>query len=318
MTESHVSKVPVAVASRSFSKHPLLRAELLKRYSNVTFNDAGKTLAGEELFNFLKGHQKAIIGLEVLDASLMSRLPELKVIGKYGVGLDKIDLIALEKLGVQIGCTLGVNRLAVAELALSFMLNLVRLIPQLSTEMSKGVWNNRPARQLTARSVGIIGGGNVGQEVGRLLRPFHCQVLAYDIRDQAHYYKEAGIEHVSLDVLLKRSEIVSIHVPLNSSTRGFMNQTRIESMRQGAILINTARGGLVDEDVVLKQLKSGALSGAAFDVFDVEPPSKPELLSHPNFLSTPHVGGSSEEAILAMGRAAIHGLDHFSSPLDLQ
>jgi len=299
----------VAVCSRSFSKNPILRAELLARYRHVTFNDAGTQLSGDALVDFLRGHEKAITALEVIDESILSRLPELQVIGKYGVGLDMIDLAAMRTHGKRLGWTGGVNRRSVSELVISFAIAMLRRVPAANREVLSGVWRQHVGGNLSGRIVGIVGCGHIGKDLAPLLKAFGCTVLAHDIREFTDFYSLHGIESVSLEALLRRSDVVTLHVPLNDSTRGLLDAQRLALLKPDAILINTARGGLVDERELKRLLIDKYLAAAAFDVFEEEPPPDQELLSLPNFLATPHIGGSSQEAMLAMGRAAIEGLD---------
>ncbi|CUW38044.1 putative D-3-phosphoglycerate dehydrogenase [Magnetospirillum sp. XM-1] len=306
----------VAVASRSFSKHPVLRAELLARYERVTFNDAGVSLSGEALVEFLSGHDKAITALETLSAEVLERLSDLKVVGKYGVGLDMIDLAVMSRLGKRLGWTGGVNRRSVSELVIAFMIALLRHIPQGNALIRDGGWRQLMGRQLSDRVVGIVGCGHIGKDLARLLKAFGCRVLAHDIKDFPEFYAETGVEPHGLEPLLAEADIVTLHLPLDASTRDMLSAERLALMRPGAILINAARGGLVDETALRGMLEDGRLAGAAFDVFAIEPPEDRALIGLPNFLCTPHVGGSAEEAVLAMGRAAIAGLDDFRDPLD--
>lgn len=306
----------VAVASRSFSKHPVLRAELLSRYANVTFNDAGLSLSGDALVAFLSGHDKAITALEKLDEGVLSRLSELKVVGKYGVGLDMIDLAAMSRLGKTLGWTGGVNRRSVSELVIAFAIALLRHIPQGNALIREGGWRQLMGRQLSERTVGIVGCGHIGKDLSRLLKAFGCRVLAHDIRDFPEFYAETGVEKWELEPLLAEADIVTLHLPFDASTRNILNAERLALMRPDAILINAARGGLVDEAALRVMLENGKLAAAAFDVFATEPPEDRALIGLPNFLCTPHVGGSAEEAVLAMGRAAIAGLDQARDPLE--
>lgn len=306
----------VAVASRSFSKHPALRAELLSRYANVTFNDAGLSLNGDALVAFLSGHDKAVTALEKLDEPVLSRLPDLKVVGKYGVGLDMIDLAAMSRLGKKLGWTGGVNRRSVSELVIAFMIALLRHIPQGNALIRAGGWRQLMGRQLSERTVGIVGCGHIGKDLSRLLKAFGCRVLAHDIRDFPEFYAATGVETMALEALLAEADIVTLHLPFDASTRNILSAERLALMRPDAILINAARGGLVDEAALRTMLETGRLAAAAFDVFATEPPEDRALIDLPNFLCTPHVGGSAEEAVLAMGRAAIAGLDQARDPLD--
>ncbi|HUP58611.1 MAG TPA: phosphoglycerate dehydrogenase, partial [Bdellovibrionota bacterium] len=278
----------LAVTSRSFSNHSVLRRELESHFGQVTFNDTGKVLAHDELVPFLRGHSHAIVGLESVGERLLSELPELKVVSKYGVGLDMIDLDALEKRGVLLGWTGGVNRRSVAELALTLALSLVRGIPGSQRNLNGGVWKPAPGRQLTGKTVGILGCGHIGKDLVGLLAPFQCEVLACDLKSYSDFYAEHRVTATSLPELLKRCDLVSIHVPLNDSTRGLLGPRELDLMKPGAFIVNTARGGIVDEGALKQRLQSGHLGGAAFDVFATEPSDDRELLEHPRFLCTPH------------------------------
>lgn len=304
----------VAVCSRSFSSNPILRAELLERYSNVTFNDAGLQLKGDSLINFLDGHEKAITALETLDEYVLSRLPKLTVIGKYGVGLDMIDMDAMRAHGKRLGWTGGVNRRSVSELVISFAIAMLRHIPAANREVLSGTWRQHVGGHLSGRTVGVIGCGHVGKDLVTLLRVFGCPILVHDILEYPDFYAAHGLQSVGLDELLARSDVVTIHVPLNAGTCGMLDARRLALMKPTAVLINAARGGLVDEAALKKMLREKRLAAAAFDVFEVEPPVDQELLTLPNFLATPHIGGSAQEAIIAMGRSAIRGLDENSIP----
>ncbi|WP_323798180.1 phosphoglycerate dehydrogenase [Nisaea sp.] len=312
-----MSDIRVAVASRSFSRHPVLRQEVLEQFPNATFNDAGVSLKGDALIEFLAGHDRAITALEKLDHSVFAALPDLKVISKYGVGLDMIDLDAMTSHGVHLGWTGGVNRRSVAELALSFAIALLRLVPENIREVRDGVWRQERGRELSHRTVGIIGCGHVGKDLIRLLQPFKCEILVHDVRAFPSFYKTHGVTPVPLEELLSRSEIVSLHVPLDDTTRQLLNAERLGLMRPDAILLNLARGDLVDETALAGMLEDGRLFGAGFDVFANEPPTDMRLFSLPRFLGTPHIGGTTEEGVLAMGRAAIQGLTEFGQPHEI-
>lgn len=306
----------VAVASRSFSRHPILRAELLSRYERVTFNDAGLSLSGDALVQFLSGHDKAITALETLNEAVLARLPELKVVGKYGVGLDMIDLAAMSRLGKRLGWTGGVNRRSVSELVISTAIALLRHVPQGNVQVRDGGWKQLMGRQLSQRVVGIIGCGHIGKDLTVLLKSFGCRVLAHDIKDFSEFYAAHGVEKVELETLLATADVVTLHLPAHVSTANILSAERLTLMRPDAILINIARGGLVDEAALKAMLIDNRLAGAAFDVFADEPPQDMELLRLPNMLALPHIGGSAEEAVVAMGRAAIAGLDNGRDPLD--
>jgi phosphoglycerate dehydrogenase-like enzyme len=223
-------------------------------------------------------------------------------------------LAAMRDYGKRLGWTGGINRRSVAELVISCAIAMLRHIPAAHREVLSGVWRQHVGGYLTGRTVGIVGCGHVGKDLVPLLRAFDCPILANDILDFRDFYAANGVESVDLEQLLRRSDVVTLHVPFNQSTRGFIDARRLALLKPTAVLINAARGGLVDEIALKNMLRDGSLAAAAFDVFAVEPPADQELLTLPNFLVTPHIGGSAHEAILAMGRAAIRGLDENEVP----
>lgn len=302
-----VSNKKIAVCSRSFSKHPVLRNELLSHFPEAKFNDEGLSLEGDALIKFLADAPAAIIALEKINNDVLQKCSSLKMISKYGVGLDNLDLAALDKNQVYLGHTPGVNKRSVSELVLGYILSLYRKINLHSNYLTKGNWKNEGGLQLTGRTVGIIGAGNVGKDLMELLRPFNCQMLFTD-HTKMPELENTYIKQVELNQLLETSDIVTVHIPYNQQNHLFLNSSLIKKMKKGSIFINTSRGGIVDEEALYLRLKSGDLLGAAMDVYQTEPDTKNPLFSLPHFIGTPHVGGSSDEAILAMGRAAISHL----------
>jgi len=310
-------RVSVAVASHSFPKHPTLRRELTERHPDAVFNDTRQPLRGDDVIGFLRGHDKAITGLEVLDEQVFDALPGLRVVSKYGVGLDMIDLDAARRHGVSVRWTPGVNRQSVAELTIALMIALCRRIVPLAIDLREGRWSAGGGRQISSATVGVVGCGHVGKTVARLCVAFGATVLAHDIVDYEEFYRAHGVRAVALDTLLRESDIVTVHVPLDDSTRNLIDARALAAMKSTAVVINAARGGIVDEDALTAALRDGRIAGAAADVFAIEPATDLELLRLPNFIGTPHVGGSTEEAVLAMGRAAIAGLDLEHGSMDL-
>ena len=297
---------PVAVTSRSFSRNEVLRSETLARYERVTFNDEGLSLAGDSLVAFLEGHPLAITALERIDDGILARLPDLRVISKVGVGIDMIDLEAMERHGVRLGWSRGTNARSVSELAIALMLALLRHLPSGTQLVREGEWRQVQGSTLTGRTVGIIGFGHVGRDLAELLGAFSCRVLAHDVMPLSDL--PGHVEQVSLELLLSSSEIVTLHAVLSDDTRNLLDRERLGAMRPGALVVNTSRGGLIDEQALFDALSSGHLGGAALDVFSSEPPGDHPLLGLEQVIVTPHIGGSTREAVLAMGRAAIDGL----------
>lgn len=294
----------VAVASRSFSANAQLRSELLAVFPNCRFNEEGGRLSGDALAGFLNDAAGAIVGVELIDRPLLNRLPRLKVVSKYGVGLDSIDLDGLAEHGVLLAWTPGTNTAAVAELALLHMLATLRRVPEGLARVNRREWAPLTGRLLAGAMVGLVGVGHVGRALVGLLEPFGCDLLGYDLAP----IDAPGVYQVPLAELLARADVVSIHVPLTTATRHLIGPTELDLMKPGAVLVNTARGGVVDEAALLKALHGGRLFAAGLDVLETEPPGTWELAEIETVLLTPHLGGSSEESNLAMGRAAIRGL----------
>jgi phosphoglycerate dehydrogenase-like enzyme len=166
----------------------------------------------------------------------------------------------------------------------------------------------RVGRSLTGRTVGLHGCGHIGKEVVRLLKPFGCTVLAHDIRDQADFYRANDVIAVSFDELLERAEVLSLHIPRSRATENLYDGGTLARLRPDCVLVNTCRGGIVNEAALRERLESGALVAACLDVFAQEPPTDDRLLRHPNLLPTPHAGASTREARIAMVQAALRGL----------
>jgi len=305
----------LAITSRSFSKNTILREKVLTLYPDAKFNDHGLSLYGKELINFLKGYEKAITALEEINEDILRELPELNVIGKYGVGLDMIDLRALDKYGVKLGWTGGVNKRSVSELVISSAIALLHKSTFANNIVKAGEWRQIRGRQLTGKTVGIIGCGYIGKDLIGLLKPYDCRLLAHDILDFPEFYMANKVEPLGLEELLRQSDVVTLHLPLNDSTYRILNEDRLNMIKSGAVLINFARGGLIDEKAIEKLIVDKKISGVALDVFESEPPLNNNLLDYTNVFVTPHIGGSTEEAVLAMGIAAIEGLEAASDPL---
>ena len=281
---------------------------LLARHAAATFNMTGRTLKGDELVAFLRGHDAAITGLEQMDERVFRAVPELRLVSKYGVGLDMIDLDAARRCGVAVRWTPGVNRQAVAELAVAMMIMLGRKMLPLARDTAAGVWHQPVGRQLSSATVGIIGCGHVGKRVAEMCRAIGSRVVVNDIVIDEAFCRANNIRAAPLEELLRAADIVTLHVPLDDSTRGLIGAGALTSMKPTAILINTARGGIVDEAALKRALVDQRIAGAAFDVYATEPPPDRELLALPNVVPMPHIGASTDESVLEMGRAAVEGL----------
>lgn len=299
----------LGVSSNTLCAHPVMRRILLEAFPDARLWDGERITDEDVLIEYLQGCDAAIVGFEPVTDRVLTALPDLKIISKFGAGCETLDFDAMERHGIRFGYTFGVNRLSVAELAISFMVSGLRFVTPLNQAMRAGERpRNRNGQLLTGRTVGIHGCGNIGKEVVRLLKPFNCAVLACDVKDYPDFYAANDVTPVSFDELLERSEVLTLHLPRTRSTRGLYSREVLERLRPDCILVNTCRGEIVDEDALADQLEKGALMGACFDVFAVEPAENDRLLNLPNFLATPHIGASTEETRMAMAQAAIRGL----------
>lgn len=295
----------VAVTSKSFSKNKILIDELKNIFDDVKLNHGTKKLNDDELIEFLKDCDGAIVALEEINKKVLDALPSLKVISKFGVGLDNIDLDYCKEKYVKIGWIGGVNKFSVAEMTLGFMLMLIRNLYASSSKLSKGDWDKNGGYSLYGKTVGIIGVGHIGKEVVNLLKPFNCNILVNDVINQDEYYEQNFLIKSSKEDIFKNSDIITIHTPLNEDTKHLINKQTLKHMKKSAFVINTARGDIVKLDDLKYALQNNIIQGAAIDVYDSEPPKDMELLALENLICTPHIGGNSSEAVLAMGRSAI-------------
>ena len=233
---------------------------------------------------------------------LLAALQRCKVVGRLGVGLDNIDVPGCEQRGMQVIPATGANALSVAEYVVGTAMLLLRGAYQTSALVAEGQWPRNAlsnGREIAGKTLGLVGFGSIGQLTAKLGLALGMQVVAFDALMDADHpaYADSGVRCGGLDEVIAMSDVVSLHVPLVDSTRGLFNASRMASMKKGAVLINTARGGIVDEAALAASLKAGHLGGAAIDVFDVEPmPMAPHFQGCPNLVLTPHIAGVSAES----------------------
>jgi len=298
----------VAVLSNSFSKSSLLRKEMKRIFPNSFFNESGGPFPEKELINFLKDADAAVVGVESITDKVLSHASRLKIISKYGVGLDSIDQESMKHRKITLGWTGGVNRRSVSELALCFMLGLSRNIFGSGFGLKKKQWEKEGGQQLTGKTIGIIGCGHIGSDLIQLLAPLQCVLLVNDVINKSKFCREHFATQTELENLIEKSDIVSLHVPLTSLTNKMVDNNFLRRMKPTAYLINTCRGGVIDQEALKTALMENNIAGAALDVFVNEPPTDEEFLCLPNLMVTPHIGGNAKEAIEAMGKSAINHL----------
>jgi len=301
----------IVATSPSFSKNKILQNEIYGYFPNAKLNLEGKRFNKIELIEYIKDADAIIVGLEPITKEVLDNCPNLKMISKYGVGLNNIDLQECKKRDIAIGWSGGVNKLSVVEMALGFMLMLSRNLFITSNELKQGNWNKSGGFQLSGKTIGIIGVGYIGKELIRLLKPFGCKILVNDIINQDKYYKENNLVEVSKEELFKQSDIVTIHTPHNEVTDNMIDLKVLKSMKKTGYILNTARGGIINEDDLKFALINKIIAGAGIDTYIEEPPTDKEFINLPNLICTPHIGGNSSEAVEAMGMSAIKHLKEY-------
>ncbi len=233
-----------------------------------------------------------------VNLDLLEKAPMLKIIGRAGVGLDNIDLEAAKNKGIQVVNSPEGPTVSVAEFTLGLMIAVARKFGIAYMGTREGKWPKKQAKgiELREKTLGIIGSGAIGGQLAKYAIALGMKVIAYDIIEYDHLKSLDNFKYVPLETLLKTADFISLHVPLVPATKHMINSEAFKKMKDGVIIINAARGGVIDESALLESLNSGKVAGAALDVFETEPPINKELLEHPQVFVTPHIGANTIEA----------------------
>lgn len=289
----------VLITPRGFVKYGMAEVEwMTSKGITVHLNDTGKQYTPEQFLALAQDADAIIVGVDLIDAAFMEACPQLKVICKFGVGTDNIDLDAAQKKHIFVGKTLGSNSRAVAEHVISLLFADAKNTWQTISEVKAHEWNKPTGLEIYGKTLGIVGFGAIGKYLAQYARGLGMHVQAYDTFEiSADVAAEYGVSVVTLDEILSTSDYVSLHVPLLDSTRHMISTAQLKQMKDSACLINTARGGIVDEEALYTALLDQQIRSACFDVFSVEPPLPTEkLLGLDNFLLTPHVASRTVES----------------------
>ncbi len=298
----------ILVTSTSFGMYdPSLRSDLESQVSEAIFNGTGRPLKEEELISKIVGIDGIIAGLDVINQRIIDAADRLKVIARYGVGLDRVDLEAAKSKGIVVTNTPGANATSVAELTVGLILALMRNIPFADQETKAGKWPRLRGSTLNSKTVGLLGLGSIGCRVAQLLNGFECGVIGYDPNVTQSEIEDVGVIWLERDEVVQQSDVLTLHLPALPSTENMIDSQLIGRMKEGAYLVNTARSELIDETALLRALEDGKLSGVALDTFRSEPPPPDHpLFQLDNVIATPHTGSHTEDATNNMGRMALH------------
>jgi D-3-phosphoglycerate dehydrogenase / 2-oxoglutarate reductase len=283
----------ILATPRSFAKTTEAQELLQAQGCTVDLFSKEHPLLSYELAEKILGYDALIIGLDNCNADVIKAADKLKVISRNGAGYDKVDLKAASSKNIVVAYAPGANTIGVAELTMGLLYALARDIPSVSIRAKQGQWQRVMGWELAGKTLGIIGLGAIGREVAKRALANDMRIIAYDPYAKPYL----NVELNSLDTVLEQADILSLHTALTPETRDLITAERLAQMKKGAYLINTARGGLIDENALYDALKQGKLAGAAMDAFATEPPDGNPLLTLDNFIATPHIGANTKESV---------------------
>ena len=279
--------------------NPILKEVLEKNGLNVTYEPE---ITPEQIAEKIGNFEVVVVRSRTkITRELIEKADKCKILARVGVGLDNIDQDAAKEKNIRVLNAVEGAITAVAELVIGLMLSMAREIPRADREIRSGNWIKKElmGSELKGKYLGIVGLGNIGKRLGRLARALNMNIIGYDVVPiDDEFSKEVGLMKADLDTLLSSADYVSFHVPLLDSTHHMINAEKLKIMKNTARIINTARGGVIDEEALYNTLKDGSLAGAALDVFEVEPATGNKLTTLPNFIATPHMGAQTKEAQL--------------------
>jgi len=297
----------ILVTPRSLSKngHPALD-DLRNAGYEVVYASPGRQPSEEELKEILPECCGYLAGVEPVSGEVLRSCHGLKVISRNGVGIDNVDLAAAEDAGIRVEKAAGTNSRGVAELAITLMLSAVRSIPLSSSRLKAGGWDRRKGFEVEGRTLGLIGCGMIGKYTAKMALGLDMKVKAYDLYPDESFNPSPDFSYDSVEEIFELSDIISLHCP--PADKPLIDASAISMMKDGVLLVNTARAGLVDEAAVLEALELGKLFGYATDVFSKEPPEPSELIAHENVVTTPHIGGFTTESVDRATQVAVDNL----------
>lgn len=299
----------ILVTPRSYGKNnPALFEKLENAGYELVRNTTGGIMAKEQMIENLRDCVGVIVGVDPLDADVIAAAPKLRAIAKYGVGVDNIDLEAAKARDIKVSRTVGANSEAVADYAMALMLSLSRKVLPIDKKCRQGDWSKVSTIDVSRKTVGVFGLGAIGKLVAKRCQGFSMKVLAYDVFWDDQYAADNDIERADPERIFREADFISLHLPLLADTRDFVGAEQIAMMKQTAIIVNTARGGLIDEKALLQALKENRIYGAGLDAFAQEPPEDKTWFELDNVVIGSHCAASTAGATENMGGMATENL----------
>jgi D-3-phosphoglycerate dehydrogenase len=293
----------VLITATSFSTQtPEPEERLAAEGYEIVHNPYGRPMTAEELRPLLVDVDAVAAGVDQFFPPAFDNANRLKVVARHGAGLDGVDIPECTRRGIVVANVPGANAEAVADMAMALMLAVARHVPAGDSSTKAGRWENTYGRDLFQATLGLLGLGRIGKGVARRGRGFSMRVLAYDPYFDEAFAKEYGVERAeSVEQVMREADFVSVHMPLMPETRGFINAEKLALMKPTGIIVNTARGAIIDEDALADTLEAGRIFGAGLDVYAAEPPTNSRLLRCPRTVTMPHVSSNTPGALLGMG-----------------
>lgn len=275
----------------------------------IRYNPHDRPLQADELAELLGDVEGAILGVDEVTADVLRAARRLEVISRYGVGVDNVDLPAATERGIVVTNTPGTNSTSVAELTLALMLALARSVPRHDREVKNGRWRRVYGMELSDATLGILGLGRIGRRVAERADAFGMELVYYDpVPPSEEVREQLNATFAPLDELLSECDFVTLHLPYTDDTHHLIDEAKLKTMKPSAFLVNTARGGLIDERALYRALEDGRLAGAACDGFSMEPPTDNPLMGLDNVVATPHIGAATQQSTIRTGQLAVENL----------
>jgi D-3-phosphoglycerate dehydrogenase len=300
----------VLVTATSFSAIPREPEErLLEAGYEVLHNPYGRPMTAEELAPVFEDVDACAAGVDDFSAPAFARANRLKVVARHGAGLDNVDIAECTRKGIAVANVPGANAEAVADMTLALMLAAARRITEGDRTTKAGQWLNTYGVDLYRATVGVLGLGRIGKAVAKRCTGFDARILAYDPYFDGEFARTHGVERAeTLEQVMREADFVCVHMPANEKTRRIINAETIALMKPSAILVNTARGAIVDEDALADALEEGRIFGVGLDVYAQEPPGQSRLVRHERTVTMPHVSSNTPNALLAMGNGVVDAI----------
>ena len=300
----------VLITPRSFGKYN--REELIEKLRQhgiePVFNPYGTIMNEQQMRSALQDMDGLIVGVDPVSEEALRQAPRLRAIAKYGVGIDNIACAYAQENNIAISRTVNANANAVADYAMTLLMSVARRVVEIDEGCHHNDWAKKEALDIYGKTIGVLGLGAIGKGVVQRASGFDMRIYGYDIMRDDAFLNKYNVCFTDVDTIIRECDFISLHLPLTQETRHILNKENLKRAKSNLIIVNTARGGLLDEDALYELLKKRKLYGLGLDVFEQEPPQNSKLLTLPNVIVSSHTAASTQEAINAMSRMAVENL----------